>query len=50
MGFLSVTSGVGFRVGAGVRVGTGGRLHDERHDDLLNCSSPRAIHEAMTLG
>ena len=35
MGFSSVTSGAEFRVGIGVRVGTGGRLRDESHDDIL---------------
>ena len=40
MGFLSVTSGVGI----GVRIGTGGRLRDERHDDILGC------HEVLLLG
>ena len=54
VGFLLVTSGAGFRVGIGVRVGTGGRLRDERHDDIIfwvpmKCSSWE-IREAMTLG
>ena len=35
VGRLLVTSGVGFRVGVGVRVGTEGPLRDERHDDVL---------------